>query len=55
MKNIKVAIAPPYSKTDKDTYISKVEMSAEFDDEAHALNFVKELNTLIIKFNANKE
>lgn len=49
MRNIKVAISPPY-QSDKATYISKVESSIEFDNEVTALNFARELNLLIIRF-----
>ncbi len=49
MKNIKVAVSPPY-RSDDATYVSKVESSIEFDNEVLALNFVRELNLLIIRF-----
>jgi len=56
MKNIKVSLVPPY-RPENENYISEVECSIEFDNEASALNFVRELNMLIIRFNdkANKD
>lgn len=50
MKSIKVSIAPLY-RAYQENYVSKVEMSLEFDNEAKALNFVRDLNMLIITFN----
>lgn len=50
MKNIKVIMSPPY-RPDQEAFKSKVEMTIEFDDETKALNFIRDLNMLIIEFN----
>lgn len=50
MKNIKVSLSPPY-KPENEDYVTKAECSIEFVDEITALNFIRELNLLIIRFN----
>lgn len=50
MKNIELQLAKPYSRDDN-TPPQKVTMSAEFDDIEQALQFMRELNLLIIRFN----
>lgn len=53
MKNIDLTLNKPYQRDANQVTPHKVSFSAEFDDVAQALNFMRDLNALIIHFNDN--